>query len=66
MGTALKTFARQDDVDRLVDTLLAEPARAEDIKTMLRRRLRGDATTHLKAVPSGADDLDDMWDNVPV
>lgn len=66
MGTALKTFARQDDVDRLVDTLLAEPARAEDIKTQLRRRLRSDGAAHLKAVPTVADDLDDMWDNVPV
>lgn len=66
MGTALKTFAWQDDVDRLVDTLLAEPDRADDIKNLLRNRLGVERVVHLKAVRSVSEDLDDMWDNVPV
>lgn len=66
MGSAFKAAARQDDVDRIVDTLLAEPARADDIKTLLRHRLGMDRVVHLKSAVNASDDLDDMWDNVPV
>lgn len=66
MSNAMRQASRKDDVDTLVDTLLAEPDRADDIKSMLRHKLDMAGIVHLKPVPASTDDLDDMWDNVPV
>ncbi len=66
MRSALKPTWREDEVDRLVDTLLAEPDRVDDIKSMLRRKLNTERIVPLKSAPATANDIDDMWDNVPV
>jgi len=58
-----------DDIDRIVDALLANPASAGDIKTILRSKLSAPDIVHVvhaAPLPHGADDLEDFWDNVPV
>lgn len=60
-------FKSNDDVDRIVDAVLADPSRAEAAKVMLRRKILGGETVHL--VPPSVSDheqADDLWDNVPV
>lgn len=70
MNHATRLATRDDDIDTLVDTLLAQPERAADIKTILRRKMAADGRAKsgpfLTLVPVRADDADDMWDNVPV
>ena len=66
MRTVFKKPECEDDVDRLIDKLLAEPDRVEDIKSKLRRSLGKDRVVSLRPVSSASDDVDDMWDNVPV
>lgn len=70
MKQAMRQANREDDVDTMVDSLLADPNRADDIKSMLRQRLAEDGVVPLRSVPKAvsaiSDDLDDMWDNVPV
>lgn len=70
MKQATQLALREDDVDMLVDTLLAEPDRADDIKNMLRRRLgvegRAQPRSPLSLVSTKTDEIDEMWDNVPV
>ena len=64
----------RDDVDVIIDTLLAEPERAEDLKTMLRHKMAAPevgAVAHAKPVAAPPeidtqDDVEDLWDNVPV
>ncbi|MDJ1016977.1 MAG: hypothetical protein QNJ35_10730 [Paracoccaceae bacterium] len=63
----------RDDVDVIIDTLLAEPERAEDLKTMLRHKMAAPevvAVAHAKPVSKpdidAQDDVEDLWDNVPV
>ena len=62
----------RDDIDRIVDALLANPDQISDIKTLLRHKLSAPETVHVArpaAVPVPADlaeDVDDFWDNVPV
>lgn len=60
----------QDDVDAIVDTLLENPSCAEDVKSELRARLKEASAPKLATVtrlkPAAADEIDDMWDNVPV
>ena len=61
MKQVLKMRAPADDTDDLVDDVLADPSRADELKRMLRTRLRP-----VERVPQDpADDLD-LWDNVPV
>lgn len=58
-----------DDIDRIVDALLANPANAGDIKTILRSKLGAPDIVHVvHAAPrtQDADDVEDFWDNVPV
>lgn len=60
-----------DDVDRIVSTLLADPTRADDMKRLLRKKLRAPDLVRV-ALPSRSragqisEDVEDMWDNVPV
>lgn len=75
----MKTAAAKsapDDIDRIVDDLLADPTRADDIKLALRRRLSGTPAIP-RAVPTvpapaeqpawrAAADDDDLWENMPV
>lgn len=68
---SLAAKSARDDIDRIVDDLLADPTRADDIKGELRRRLVGGAPA-LHAVASRtattptASDEDDFWENMPV
>lgn len=61
---------RPDDVDRIVAALIRDPSRADDIKDVLRQKLTAPDTVRV-ALPtrynrSTEDDLDELWDNVPV
>ncbi len=66
----------RDDVDQLIDTLIANPGSAEDVKTLLRHKMAAPdvvslAPSTLKkrcetAAADNDDDADDLWDNVPV
>lgn len=62
-----------DDVDLLVDTLIADPGRADDVKAALKRRITRPQVVDLRravreASPKAVDedDVADLWDNVPV
>lgn len=50
-----------DDIDGLIDGVLADPSRADEFKRVLRSRLRAVEA----AAPDAADDFD-LWENVPV
>ena len=61
-----------DDIDKIVDALVADPSRADDIKSLLRGKLAAPESVNVayaapsaRAVPAQTD-LDDMWDNVPI
>lgn len=61
---------RRDEIDVIVDDLLASPERAEELKVRLRDRLGAQGWesgrfARLRVV-SNADDPDSLWDNVPV
>ncbi len=55
-----------DDVDRMVDKLLSDPSRVDDIKAELRRRLGASNTPPRKVYARQPADQDDPWDNLPV
>lgn len=74
-GSGKLAVARSHDTDvaAIVDSVLADPARAEDAKALLTRKLEAPdvvrvavsrATLNPTSVADDADD--DMWDNVPV
>ena len=57
-----------DDIDTIVDTLLNDPSRADDVKSILRDRL---AQTEGKSASSdnlldNQSDADEFWDNFPI
>ena len=70
MPHPMKRVVCDDDDDGIDDTILANSARAEDVKFMLRRSLKGSGEPYLKPVPDAqvplVDDVEEMWDNVPV
>lgn len=70
MTHPVRKVDRTDDVDRIVDSLLADPDRAEDVKSLLRRRLMDPGPVRFKPVviprSQASEDVEDMWDNVPV
>jgi hypothetical protein len=59
-----------DDVDRIVDALVADPTRAEDLKSVLRSKLVAPDAVRValpfRAVSVASEEAEDMWDNVPV
>lgn len=62
---------RRDDIDKIVDDILANPARAEELKGRLRNRVlprlaMDDRMQGHVAHRRALADLDDFWDNVPV
>lgn len=59
MRQILKMRPPPDDIDGLVDGVLADPSRADELKRVLRIRLR--TVERVEVV----DDID-LWDNVPV
>ena len=61
-----------DFVDRLIDQVVADPERVDDVKTLLRHKMAApDALNVVEkpsvvAAPAAEDDVDDLWDNVPI
>lgn len=51
-----------DEIDTIVDDILRDPGRADELKRKLRRHVR------VVAPPRRIveDDLDELWDNVPL
>lgn len=59
---------RRDEIDVIVDDILARPDRAEELKRLLRDRLGQPANVQkarFRVVASNSDP-DSLWDNVPV
>ena len=60
------------DVDAIVNAVLADPSCANDAKALLTSKLKAPETVRVvapKPVPvhvATQDDVDDMWDNVPI
>ncbi|MGI9393855.1 MAG: hypothetical protein ACR2OY_04355 [Boseongicola sp.] len=74
MNKENKQHHNQDEVDEIVDALVADPTRANDVKAQLRRKIAAPDIVQL-VVPrtaehkpaTGEDDPDDdVWDNMPV
>lgn len=66
------TATGDDDIDRIVDALVADPTRADDIKCLLRGKIAAPDSVNV-AFPAARysaavaqTDVDDMWDNVPI
>ena len=65
-----ETARRTDDIDRIVAVLLNDPTRADDMKHLLRQKIKAPSAVRL-AVPRVSvrameEDVEDLWDNVPV
>ena len=64
----------QDEVDEIVDALVADPTRANDVKAILRHkisapdivRMVAPKAANAKSVVTDEDLDDDIWDNVPI
>lgn len=61
-----------DDVDTLVDEVLSDPSKADDVKAALKRRVFGPQIVDFRVkltrrASDGDEDAEsDLWDNVPV
>jgi len=78
MKSTTAKIPTRDDIDSIVDGLLADPSRADDVKGALRARFSSVAPdavlTHIRAVDPAlpvrssavTTDEDDLWENVPV
>lgn len=59
-----------DDIDRIVDVILDDPRRVDDMKRLLRTKMSApddvSVLPNTAPVASRAVEPDDMWDNVPV
>ncbi len=62
--------AQLDYVDRLIDQVVADPARGDDVKTLLKHRMTEPESLSVVRAKSESlpldDDVEDLWDNVPV
>ena len=62
--------AELDYVDRLIDQVVADPTRGDDVKTILKHKMKEpDALAIVRKPLSPArseEEADDLWDNVPV
>ena len=65
--------ADADYVDRLIDQVVADPERVDDVKKLLRHKMAAPEGLNLveKAqtttpVVDVEDDVEDLWDNVPI
>ena len=64
----------RDDVDHLIDQLMADPSAAEQVKKILRHKIASPdvvAVAPRPITPKETDvavdeDVEDMWDNVPI
>ena len=67
-----KTTSFDADVDAIVDAVLADPSCAENAKALLTNKLLAPDTVRVVspkpvvAKVASFEDVDDMWDNVPV
>ncbi len=74
MNKETEHVQNQDEVDKIVDALVADPTRANDVKALLKRKIAApDIVTMVipRATPSKVavsedESEDDLWDNVPV
>ncbi len=74
MNEDKKHHRNQDEVDDIVDALVADPTRASDVKALLKRKIAAPDIVHMvvpraaesKAAVAEDDTEDDLWDNVPV
>lgn len=70
MTSTAKRRQLHDDVEQIIEALAADPSQVEDVKSMLLERKKLPGVVRLearhRAVEVVSDDLDDMWDNVPV
>lgn len=61
---------RYDDVEQIVAALRSDPRSLEDVKALLKSRKALGASTLRPpvslSVVQASDDVDEMWDNVPV
>jgi hypothetical protein len=57
-----------DDIAILIDTAVADPARADEIKRQIMTRvaLRTGLPAQTSDTVTDADDGEDLWDNVPL
>lgn len=59
-----------DDIDRIVDVILEDPQRVDDMKRLLRTKMSApdDVSVMPQVAPVRARTVepDDLWDNVPV
>ncbi|MXQ06772.1 hypothetical protein GQ651_02820 [Alphaproteobacteria bacterium GH1-50] len=67
------TYGDRDDVDHLIDRLLADPGTVEDVKTLLRHKMSAPDVIAVAPVCARSlqadraeEDVEDMWDNVPI
>ena len=70
MTSTAKRRQLHDDVEQIIEALEADPSQVEDVKSMLLERKKLPGVVRLEArhlaVEVVSDDVDDMWDNVPV
>ncbi len=70
MTSTAKRRQLHDDVEQIIEALAADPSQVEDVKSMLLERKKLPGVVRLearhRAVAVVSDDVDDMWDNVPV
>jgi hypothetical protein len=56
----------RDEFDRIVDELLQDPSRAEDIKDRLRTQLGAAPRRPARTVAAEPAEPEDLWENLPV
>lgn len=68
MNEHVRKFERRgDDIDRIVDSLVDDPARAASVKAAVRESLFGRRVVRFtESRPSVRESVEEMWDNVPV
>ena len=74
MNKETERHQTQDEVDDIVDALVADPTRASDVKALLKSKIAAPDIIQMvaprrppaKAVVAEDDTEDDLWDNVPI
>ena len=74
MNNNAEKSRNHDEVDQIVDALVADPSCASDVKMLLRRKIAAPDIVHMiaprpagvKAAITEGEAEDDMWDNMPV